>query len=97
MAATPKLPVYKAAIEQVLENVKTKFYGDRMLSITGPAMFGSVLSRFPHQPRRYVMRDCWYRLCDIDSGDTLVLKNNDFASFASSSYGTHWHNRTVYT
>lgn len=45
--AVPRHPGLRAAIDQVIENVQSCFYGERDLAPTGPMLFGKVLQNYP--------------------------------------------------
>jgi mannosyltransferase OCH1-like enzyme len=46
MVSKPKNPFFKACIDQITQNVKLNYYGESMLSPTGPELLGKISHNF---------------------------------------------------
>lgn len=51
----PYHPVLKTAIDQIIENVKNKFYGNSCLDPTGPFLFGNAFLKHKHEMKDYLL------------------------------------------
>ncbi len=96
MVCKPKNIFLLASINQIVENVKHKYYGESQLSPTGPEMLGRVASNFAinldmkHVDNTYVMYE-----------NNLILKNYDeYREEQRNTIGYHyidlWLSRNVY-
>jgi len=86
MAAVPKLPLFKDAINQVVYNVKHKKYGCNTLAVTGPGLFRNVLdkSNTPYRLEleqrnegfiKYINTDTPIIKCKMNNHDKIIGKN----------------------
>jgi len=78
MAAVPNLLIYNIAIEQIINNVKNKFYGESTLHPTGPILFGDILHNIHRLPNYYLdyriflFQDGDYHLSSIKTNKKLI-------------------------
>lgn len=98
--------ILKKAIDDIVFNVKNKFYGKHALCPTGPTLFGSAIASFNlPESSNYLIG----QFCDDEIGTKFVLNNKDFARYkenglsagdpgipGSNSYVEMWHNKDIY-
>ena len=77
MAARPRHPIFKHAIDQICHNVKTRSYGASPLYPTGPCLFGSIL-RDHGFPYRCELEESGGSLKFIQTGEVAITtKSHD--------------------
>lgn len=104
MAMPPTDTLLRCAIDSVVENVETKYYGQNILEISGPRLlFNCYQSLTPTQQQRYHRLQFQSTGILINNGSTPVLSqhNGEYRRLLSRpSLSTHyeqaWHSRTVY-
>jgi hypothetical protein len=104
--STPGQPGLKIAIDQIVENCKTKYYGKRTLSITGPELFGRSLAiaGWDHSQNRYLIGDFvdssvvqkQFVVKGISVALHKTLNGGDVGIRGTNSYVDMWHNKDVY-
>lgn len=103
MASLPGLPIFKQAIDQIVDNVLNKNYGCNSLSITGPVLFRNILNR-SNIPYRLELEETeeteggpskiikW-----IHTGETAIIPKSEFhRDIITERYGTLYNSRKVY-
>jgi hypothetical protein len=105
--SVPDYPVFKIAIDMIVENVKNKFYGKRTLSVTGPELFGKALAQHGFHPNgtRYFIGDFTdnkglKRKQFVIGGNTFALHKTSLGGEAgvvgTNNYVKMWHGNDVY-
>jgi mannosyltransferase OCH1-like enzyme len=109
IACTPRHPMMKMYIDNMVENIKNKYYGKYSLDITGPNLFGKIARNFIGGKGKWKQGDYnTYQILNFDGkfiykdGFKIIKskpKNPEFTSdFANgNSYSQMWKNKTVYT
>ena len=80
MATFPKNEIMLKCINQIVENVKTKYYGRGCLDPTGPGLLGSFLIS-EYNKLRFCLRidNSFLSICDKENNDIEILKMyNDY-------------------
>ena len=99
----PNHPVLKSAIEQIIENVKLKFYGNSCLDPTGPFLFGNAFKKNKNEMKNFV-------LGNFDWDNYFTFGNNNIKAVQhkcdgvstdqnweeGNNYVTMWVERRVY-
>jgi mannosyltransferase OCH1-like enzyme len=104
----PKVPLFKACIDEIVNHVETKFYGTNNLEISGPHLLGRILEQsYPDQKQyiRGIVKDTGNNSVKIDTlpgGSPLLTQYDGYRnelnrSEASEHYSKAWDARTVYT
>lgn len=105
MAAKPHLPIYKKAIDKVVENVKNKFYGKNPLCPTGPILFGSLITNENYRMEMIQTNDD--HLYNFKSKKRVIRTKNKTLNkimygygtphlFSSNHYHQLWFKRNIY-
>ena len=77
IAAQPKLSIFKKAIDQIVENVKNKYYGTSPLAVTGPVLFRKILDT-QDIPYRLELEQSGNFIKNITTGEPVIkLKQQD--------------------
>ncbi len=106
ICAKPSLKIFKDCIDQIVENVNNKYYGNSALEITGPELFfkkGNIhlidlkykILKFYHINHGHVDN------CIIDNGKKILkvsyptyYEENDYINV--NHYSKFWHEKKVY-
>jgi len=100
MASLPGLPIFKQAIDQIVDNVLNKNYGCNCLSITGPVLFRNILDR-SNIPYRMELEETKNRgeskIKWIHTRETAIISKSEFhKDIITERYGTLYNSRKVY-
>lgn len=93
MASPPKHPIFRKAIDFVVETVFTRAYRRSCLDVTGPGLMREVLRAMPEAQHKCIcfQKDHW-RLNLIHQESSTVVETKHFAldTIMSGSYGHTW-------
>jgi mannosyltransferase OCH1-like enzyme len=98
MVSRPRQPVFKRAIEMIVDNVRNKYYGNSYLDVTGPALFYRALVSLGRE-QTYVVA---YKQQDdnhiVDMKDIPIIECKTIGenSFKSGAYAENWNKRNVF-
>jgi hypothetical protein len=108
ICAIPKMKIFKKCIDNIVENVKNKYYGESSLDITGPTLFyknvindlynyNYKILQFHHihhgHPENYIYDGNTHKKI-LNISYPTYYDENDYK--AKDHYSNHWNNRTVY-
>lgn len=94
-------PLMRSAIDKVVENVKNRFYGNGVLSITGPAMMATAYSKIEDRKIRYSVSLILERGKIVDQNtDVINYHNGEYRRMQrfiiNEKYSWLWRTRRVY-
>jgi mannosyltransferase OCH1-like enzyme len=94
MAALPKLSIFVDAINQVVRNVKNRYYGCGYLSVTGPELFGRILrEKYKNFPYTMFLEQRKWNTLGNESTDFCITKTT---TKHSGTYSEEWNRRNVF-
>ena len=106
IAAVPGLPVFRTAIDLVVDNVEQRAYGRSFLSVSGPALFWEALDRHPEVTCRMDLEQSgpefitWARGLATTARRTraaIQTKALPEPSVNSGQYALLWQQRAIYS
>lgn len=99
MAAVPKLPVFKTAIDMIVYNSSNMLYSCSPLALTGPVLFRRALDKHDDIPYRMdIQQDYRNKYTFIKNRKKAVetKASNHGEVLNSKHYSTYWFERDVY-
>lgn len=100
MAAVPRLPVFRTAINMIVKNVSAKRYGCSPLSVTGPVMFKRALDMHPATNTRIEIEQATFKEYKYIAPPHRVViigrADNHRKVLTSAHYSKLWKNRRVF-
>ena len=98
MVTRQSQPVFADAIYKVVENVRTQYYGNHFLEVTGPIMFKKVLDNNKSQKYRmpYEQTTSTIRVAKENGADIIQIHALDI-DLASGGYVNPWNDRNIYS
>ncbi len=97
IVSKPGNPILKEGIEQIVKNVKERYYGRNPLSPTGPEMLGKIAAKYKIKLQ---MKYPFEHPDHIMYKNRLVLRNYPQYRIEQGSkenyYGTLWRNKNIY-
>lgn len=106
MISAPKMPLFKACIDEIVANVRAKHYGTGTLDITGPCMLGRMMKQYhPSYKAKYqFVEDPQYHYFVKEvATDAVVLEEYPTyrielqSSQKTAHYGVLYENRDVFS
>ena len=99
MVSLPKNPILFKCINQIVENVKSKFYGDNPLCVTGPQLISNYFEKDEIDKMELyngVEGDCVYlhkrKIINIYKN----YRKEQRATAKTAYYSKLWHNKSIY-
>lgn len=99
MAAVPKLPVFRTAIDMVLRNVKNEVYSCNPLAMTGPLLFRRALDEHQDIPYRMEIEqkiDNKYVFMDDSTKIAIIPHGKNHRKAIKDGYLKKWLTRDVF-
>ena len=103
IAAKPKMPIFKDAINKIIDNVKKRYYGGNSLAVTGPYLFRNVFESYKNKiDYQMILEETGTSLVFIDEPHLIVVNNklpniNQILKRNKKDlYGNLWNQRNIY-
>eukprot|EP00948_MAST-09A_sp_MAST-9A-sp1_P003465 g3465.t1 len=98
LIARPRQPVFKRAIEMIVENVTLQQYGNSFLDVTGPGLFfRALLSETSQEYTMLYKQTANGTLVDADDNVIVVCKpDSTKQAFQSGTYNHQWKQRRIF-
>ena len=105
MIASPNLPIFKHAINNIVHNVKNNYYGNSPLDPTGPELLGKLIKK--HNYTKYVTlylataTSLYQEIKNIKTNEIyfqsyLMYRLEQYFIQKKKHYHTLWHEKKIY-